>query len=150
MLEVSHKTLEELKGEEFEYIQNTYYDAYVASNKRLSFIQLDDLGNMVSITFLKETEMKLGERIVYGCEILGVYGSTEVDRLSAIKRTINRISQWVLKKDTFFYFYYLQSTKETIENDLIDYDAEKFIFWRDKFTLEYYAYKVIDRTALAD
>lgn len=148
MLEVSHKTLEELKGEELEYIQNTYYGAYVSSNKQLSFVQSDDLGNIVSVSFLKETEMKLGERIVYGCEILGVYGATEVDRLSGIKRTISRISQWVLKKDTFFYFYYLQSTKETIENDLIDFDAEKFIYWKDEFTLEYYAYKVIDRTTL--
>ena len=38
--------------------------------------------------------------------------------------------------------------KDTIENDLIDFDAEKFIYWKDEFTLEYYAYKVIDRTTL--
>ena len=41
-----------------------------------------------------------------------------------------------------------KSTKDTIENDLIDFDAEKFIYWKDEFTLEYYAYKVIDRTTL--
>lgn len=150
MLGVTHKTLEELRGEELEYIQNLYYEEYVSSNKQLSFAQLDDFGNIISIAFLKETELKLGERIVHGCKILGVYGATESDRLNVIKKTIFRISIWVLKKDVFFYFYYLQSTKDTIENDLIDFDAEKFIYRRDEFTLEYYAYKVIDRTTLAD
>lgn len=28
------------------------------------------------------------------------------------------------------------------------FDAEKFIYWKDEFTLEFYAYKVIDRTTL--
>ena len=142
--------LEELSDKYLTYIQSTYYDMYAASNKQYSFVQMDEVGNMISVVFLKETELKFEEASVWGCKILGVYGKTEEDRLDAIKRAITRISQWLLKKDVFFYFYYLQSTKDTIENDLIDFDAEKFIYRRDEFTLEYYAYKVIDRTTLAD
>lgn len=135
--------LEELSDKYLTYIQSTYYDMYAASNKQYSFVQMDEVGNMISVVFLKETELKFEEVSVWGCKILGVYGKTEGDRLDAIKTAINRISQWVLKKDVFFYFYYLQSTKDTIENDLIDFDAEKFIYWKDEFTAEYYAYKVL-------
>jgi len=150
MVRVKHKTLEELSGKELEYVKNTYCDVYAASNKQLSFAQLDDVGNIVSIAFLKRAELKLEGSVAYGCKILGIYGVTAADRLDAISCAKSRISQWVLKKDVFFYFYYVQSTKDSIENDLIDYGAEKFIYWRDNSTVEYYAYKVIDRTTLVD
>ena len=140
--------LEELSNKHLAHIQNTYYDMYAASNKQFSFVQMDKVGNMISVVFLKETELKFEGASMFGCKILGVYGKTEGDRLDAIKRAITRISQYTLKKDVFFCFYYLQSTKDTIKNDLIDFDAEKFIYWKDEFTLEYYAYKVIDRTTL--
>ena len=48
--------LEELSNKHLTHIQNTYYDMYAASNKQFSFVQMDKVGNMISVVFLKETE----------------------------------------------------------------------------------------------